>query len=216
MRAVRRPSFKKPHPAGLTAGGRRIRTIGPAPAKALFWALPIGDGGTKRRSHLQVQVRDGDACLEWLSIAFPFAVGPRVRILFLRERIHLSREFCGYRRSGQKWPSKPRLMCQPENVAPSRYWEMPAGEHRKRSRFWSRAPFHEPSAYIRISSKNPWPRKWGDFRVWRSAISRSKIRRTVGLWCWKIRLRRRVWSSPRGSSKRHPPRTSRRCGPRRS
>ena len=84
---------------------------------------------------------------------------------------------------------------------------------RKRSRFWSRAPFHEPSAYIRISSKNPWPRKWGDFRVWRSAISRSKIRRTVGLWCWKIRLRRRVWSSPRGSSKRHPPQTSPRCHP---
>ena len=26
-------------------------------------------------------------------------------------------------------------------------------------------------------------------------------------------LRRRVWSSPRGSSKRHPPQTSRRCHP---
>src|SRR6516164_5351205 len=65
---------------GLSGGGNRIRTIGPAPAKALFWALPIGDGGTKRRSHLQVQVRDGDACLEWLRIGFPFAVGPRVRI----------------------------------------------------------------------------------------------------------------------------------------
>src|SRR6516165_9570739 len=34
----------------------------------------------ERRSHLRVQVRDGDACLEWLPIAFPFAVGPRVRI----------------------------------------------------------------------------------------------------------------------------------------
>src|SRR6516164_10725565 len=66
--------------ARLFAGGNRIRTIGPAPAKALFWALPIEDGGTKRRSHLQVQVRDGDACLEWLRIGFPFAVGPRVRI----------------------------------------------------------------------------------------------------------------------------------------
>ena len=31
--------------------------------------LPIGDG--ERRSHLQVQVRDGDACLEWFTIAFP-------------------------------------------------------------------------------------------------------------------------------------------------
>jgi len=34
----------------------------------------------ERRSHLQVQVRDSDACLEWFPIAFPFAVGPRVRI----------------------------------------------------------------------------------------------------------------------------------------
>src|SRR6516164_5458660 len=69
---------------GLSAGGNRIRTIGPAPAKALFWALPIEDGGTKRRSHLQVQVRDGDACLEWLRIGFPFAVGPRVGARFWR------------------------------------------------------------------------------------------------------------------------------------
>src|SRR6516162_2820765 len=30
------------------------------------------------RSHLQV--RDGDACLEWFPIAIPFAVGPMVRI----------------------------------------------------------------------------------------------------------------------------------------
>jgi hypothetical protein len=35
----------------------------------------------ERRSHLQVQVRNGNACLEWLPIAFPFAEGPRVRIL---------------------------------------------------------------------------------------------------------------------------------------
>src|SRR6516225_3583491 len=34
----------------------------------------------ERRSRLKVQVRDGDACLEWLPIAFPFAVGPRVRM----------------------------------------------------------------------------------------------------------------------------------------
>jgi hypothetical protein len=34
----------------------------------------------ERRSHLQVQVRKGNACLEWLPIAFPFAEGPRVRI----------------------------------------------------------------------------------------------------------------------------------------
>src|SRR6516225_8146556 len=34
----------------------------------------------ERRSRLKVQVRDGDACLEWLPIAFPFAVGPQVRM----------------------------------------------------------------------------------------------------------------------------------------
>jgi hypothetical protein len=34
----------------------------------------------ERRSHLQVEVRNGNACLEWLPIAFPFAEGPRVRI----------------------------------------------------------------------------------------------------------------------------------------
>jgi hypothetical protein len=34
----------------------------------------------ERRSHLQVRVRNGNACLEWLPIAFTFAEGPRVRI----------------------------------------------------------------------------------------------------------------------------------------
>jgi len=34
----------------------------------------------EKRSHLQVQVRDGDACPEWLPIAFPFTAGPRVGI----------------------------------------------------------------------------------------------------------------------------------------
>jgi hypothetical protein len=34
----------------------------------------------ERRSHLQVQVRNGNACLEWLPTALPFAEGPRVRI----------------------------------------------------------------------------------------------------------------------------------------
>ena len=35
----------------------------------------------ERRSHLQVQVRNGNACLEWLPTAFPFAEGPRVRVI---------------------------------------------------------------------------------------------------------------------------------------
>src|SRR6266550_1798902 len=34
----------------------------------------------ERRSHVQVQARDGNSCLEWVHIAFPFAEGPRVRI----------------------------------------------------------------------------------------------------------------------------------------
>jgi hypothetical protein len=39
-----------------------------------------GLAGAEGRSHLQVQAGDGNACLEWLPIAFPFAEGPRVRI----------------------------------------------------------------------------------------------------------------------------------------
>ncbi len=34
----------------------------------------------ERQSHLQVQVRTGNACLEWLPTAYPFAEGPQVRI----------------------------------------------------------------------------------------------------------------------------------------
>jgi hypothetical protein len=33
-----------------------------------------------RAEPLTGQVRDGDACMEWLPIAFPFTAGPRVRI----------------------------------------------------------------------------------------------------------------------------------------
>src|SRR6266478_7686619 len=33
-----------------------------------------------RRRHLQVQIRNGNACLDWLPTAFAFAEGPRVRI----------------------------------------------------------------------------------------------------------------------------------------
>jgi hypothetical protein len=33
--------------------------------------------------------------------------------------------------------------------------------------------------------EEPVARQWGHFRVWRSAISMSKIRRTVGLPCWQ-------------------------------
>src|SRR6516225_5042582 len=57
----------------------RIRTIDPLLRKPL---LGVADRTRlhERRSHLQVQVRDGDACLEWLPIAFPFTTGPRVRI----------------------------------------------------------------------------------------------------------------------------------------
>ena len=64
---------------GLAAGGNRIRTIGPAPAKALL-GVANRRRRHERRRHLQVQVRDGDAYLERLPVGFPFAVGPRVRI----------------------------------------------------------------------------------------------------------------------------------------
>jgi len=64
----------------LPAGGNRIRTIGPAPAKGSSGRCQPGDAGYERRSHLQVQARDGNACLEWLGIAFPFAEGPPVGI----------------------------------------------------------------------------------------------------------------------------------------
>ena len=64
---------------GLPAGGNRIRTIGTAPAKGSS-GLANRRRRHERRSDLQVQVRNGNACLEWLPIAFPFAEGPRVRI----------------------------------------------------------------------------------------------------------------------------------------
>ena len=41
----------------------------------------------ERRSHLQVQVRNGNACLEWLPIAFPFAEGREFESVFLQRRV---------------------------------------------------------------------------------------------------------------------------------
>src|SRR6516162_2649558 len=46
----------------------------------LFWALPIGDGRTRGGATNRFRSKDGNACLEWHPIAFPFAEGPRVRI----------------------------------------------------------------------------------------------------------------------------------------
>ena len=48
--------------ARLSAGGNWIRTIGPAPAR-LFWALPIGDGGTKGGA--TYRFRSETAMLTW-------------------------------------------------------------------------------------------------------------------------------------------------------
>jgi hypothetical protein len=45
------------------------------------------------RSHLQVQARDGNACLEWLPITFPFAEGPRVRIRLPPGESHTNHRF---------------------------------------------------------------------------------------------------------------------------
>ena len=69
----------KPIVRRLRAGGNRIRTIGTAPAKGSS-GLANRRRRHERRSDLQVQVRNGNACLEWLPIAFPFAERPRVRI----------------------------------------------------------------------------------------------------------------------------------------
>jgi hypothetical protein len=63
----------------------------------LFSASPIGRRRHERRSHLQVQVRNGNACLEWLPTAFPFAEGPRVRIRLPPAESHtnsLSDHYC--------------------------------------------------------------------------------------------------------------------------
>jgi hypothetical protein len=77
--------------ARLAAGGRRIRTISPAPAKGSSGRCQ-SETAAERRSHLQVQVRDGNACLDWLPTTFPFAEGPRVRIrLPPAESLSLSR-----------------------------------------------------------------------------------------------------------------------------
>ena len=49
------------------------------------------EAAARRWTHLQVQVRDGDACLEWHPIGFPFAVGPRVRIRLPPQGVRLRR-----------------------------------------------------------------------------------------------------------------------------
>ena len=41
----------------------------------------------ERQGHLQVQARDGNACLEWLPIAFPFAGDREFESVFLQERV---------------------------------------------------------------------------------------------------------------------------------
>jgi hypothetical protein len=58
----------------LFAGGNWIRTIGPAPAR-LFWALPIGDGGTKGGA--TYRFRSETAMLTCSGSRSPFAVGCR-------------------------------------------------------------------------------------------------------------------------------------------
>src|SRR6516162_3379869 len=61
-----------------------LEGVGFEPSVPLVRKALLGVANRRRRherwSHLQVQARDGNACLEWLPIAFPFAEGPRVRI----------------------------------------------------------------------------------------------------------------------------------------
>jgi hypothetical protein len=42
----------------------------------------------ERRSHLQVQVRNGNACLEWPPIAFPSRRDREFESVFLQRRVH--------------------------------------------------------------------------------------------------------------------------------
>src|SRR5215831_2680230 len=53
---------------------RPIASIGPAPAKGSCGRCNRR-GRHERRNHLWVPARGGNACLEWLPIAFPFAEG---------------------------------------------------------------------------------------------------------------------------------------------
>src|SRR6516164_6958789 len=72
-----RPTDRSSHDSSLEG-------IGFEPSVPLLRKALLGVANRRRRherwSHLQVQARDGNACLEWLPIAFPFAEGPRVRI----------------------------------------------------------------------------------------------------------------------------------------
>jgi hypothetical protein len=62
----------------------RWKGSGFEPSVPLLRKAHLGVANRRRRhegrSHLQVQARNGNACLERLPIAFPFAEGPRVRI----------------------------------------------------------------------------------------------------------------------------------------
>ena len=64
---------------GLSSGGNRIRTFGPAPAKGSSGRCQ-SETSARKAEPLKVQARDGDACPERLPVACPFAEGPRVRI----------------------------------------------------------------------------------------------------------------------------------------
>jgi hypothetical protein len=62
----------------LPAGWNRIRTIGPALAKGSSGRCQ-SETAARKAEPLQVQVRNGNACLEWLPIAFPFTEGRHLR-----------------------------------------------------------------------------------------------------------------------------------------
>ena len=73
------PGAEEPMVCRLSAGGNEFEPSVPLLRKALL-GVANRRRRHERRSHLQVQVRNGNACLEWLPTAFPFAEGPRVRV----------------------------------------------------------------------------------------------------------------------------------------
>src|SRR5262249_10261922 len=71
------PSPVRPRSSQARPPGQLRNALAPATGSS---GRLQSETATRRRSHLQVQVRNGNACLEWLPTAFPFAEGPRVRI----------------------------------------------------------------------------------------------------------------------------------------
>ena len=81
LQFLRDVAAASPHDRLGPPAGTANRVDWPTFGLAVLGRITAGGlAGPEGRSHLQVQAGDGNACLEWLPIAFPFAEGPRVRI----------------------------------------------------------------------------------------------------------------------------------------